>query len=304
MSKRKGMSLSTRRALHGYAFVLPFIIGFIFMILSPFLLYIVMGFNEVTAGDSGITLTPVGWENYQNVLFQEPHFLQNLTASLKDLLIEGSCVIIFSFFIATVLNQKFRGRGVVRAIFFLPVIVASGAAALSQNDALSTSALSAITDMSKQAEHMSQFNLTEFLMNLIGLSGTSILEIVTVLTEEFYVIVISSGVQILIFLAGLQGISPSLYEAAHIDGATGWESFWKVTFPIISPLILVNAVYTVVDFMGSSNNQMINTMYEYSMGSSKFGLSSAMGTIYFGLVFLLLGLIFLVVSKFIVYDDR
>lgn len=304
MKNKKGLSLSSKRSLHGYVFILPFLIGFVFLVLSPLLLYLVIGFNKVSAGTSGINLEYVRLKNFEDVLFEDPDFLQNLLLSLKDLLIQGSCVIIFSFFIAVVLNQRFRGRGFARAIFFLPVVVASGAAALSQNDALSSSAISAITDMTSNSAHMSSFSLLEQLMNLFGGGNDFILDIVSALTEAFYTIVISSGVQILIFLAGLQGISPSLYEAAHIDGATAWESFWKITFPMISPLILVNAVYTVVDFMGNSNNTMINNMYELSMGSGKYGLSSAMGIFYFGIVFLILGFIFAVVSKFVVYDDR
>lgn len=301
MSSKKGLSLAARRSMHGYVFILPFILGFLFLVLSPFLLYIVIGFHKVSAGTSGINLEYVGLKNFSDVLFEEPDFLQNLLASLRELLIQGSFVIIFSFFIAVVLNQQFPGRGFVRAVFFLPVIVASGAAALSQNDALSISAITVISDTG--SDH--SFSLLQGLMNLFGGASSDLLfGIVSELTENFYNIVISSGVQILIFLAGLQGISPSLYEAAYMDGATAWESFWKITFPMISPLILVNAVYTVVDFMGNSSNAMINTMYEYSMGRGKYGISSAMGIFYFGLVFVLLGLIFAVVSKFVVYDDK
>lgn len=301
MSSKKSLSLATKRSLHGYVFIMPFFLGFLFLVLSPFLLYIVIGFNKVSAGTSGINLEYVGLKNFTDVLFEEPDFLQNLLTSLQQLFVQGTFVIIFSFFIAVILNQQFPGRSFARAIFFLPVIVASGAAALSQNDALSISAITVISDTGSD----SSFSLLQGLMNLFGgVSSDLLFGIVTELTENFYNIVISSGVQILIFLAGLQGISPSLYEAAYMDGATAWESFWKITFPMISPLILVNAVYTVVDFMGNSSNAMINTMYEYSMGRGKYGISSAMGIFYFGLVFVILGLIFAIVSKFVVYDDK
>ena len=149
MNKRKKLvSLANKRAVCGYFFILPFLIGFVFLILSPFLLYMVMGFNKITAGESGITLTNVGWKNYVDVLFNEPDFFQNVASSIGNLLITGICVIIFSFFMAVILNQKFHGRGIARAVFFLPVVIASGACALSQNDALSSSALAAITDIS------------------------------------------------------------------------------------------------------------------------------------------------------------
>lgn len=302
--RRRGLSLSAKRSLHGYLFILPFLLGFIFLILSPLLLYVVMGFNKISAGSSGITLNYVGWKNFSDVLFSETDFFQDTATSIGNLFLTGTCIVIFSFFISTILNQKFKGRGVARAIFFLPVVVASGSAALSQNDALSNSAISAITGMTAQAGNVSQLNLVDILMNLLGSSGSSVIQLVVTLITEFYIIVMSSGVQILIFLAGLQTISPSLYEAAYMDGATAWESFWKITLPMISPLILVNSVYTIVDFMSSPNNNIINKMYQYSIEGSKFGLSSAMGTIYFGIVFLILGIVFLVMSRFIVYEDR
>lgn len=305
MKKKKRMlSLSTKRSLHGYLFILPFIIGFIFLVASPFILYIVIGFNKLTAGSGGIILTNVGLSNFSDALFSETDFFQSVVNSIGDLFLTGTCIIIFSFFISTVLNQKFKGRGLARAIFFLPVVIASGSAALNQNDVLSNSAISLITGMTQQANHMMQFNLAYTLMNMIGTTGFPIVRIVLTFIKEFYIIAMSSGVQILIFLAGLQTIPPSLYEAALIDGATAWESFWKITLPMISPLILVNSVYTIVDYMSSPSNGVINELYQYSVVGTKFGLSSAMGTIYFGLVFTLLGIVFAIMSKFIVYEDR
>ena len=307
-ARKTRLSLTGRRALHGYLFILPFLLSFFFLILSPLILYVAMAFNKITAGaggGSGITLTPVGWENFENVLFNEQTFLQELIASLQDLLLTGTCTVIFSFFMATVLNQKFRGRGIARAIFFLPVVVASGAAALSQGDALSASAISVITDMSAVNGYSHGFSLPVLLMQLLGDSGASRLGgVVFPLIRQFYTIAMSSGVQILIFLAGLQSVPLSLYEAAHIDGATPWESFWKITFPMMTPMILVCVVYTIVDFMSGMQNSVINTMYEYSTLRSEYGMSSAMGSIYFGIIFLLLGIVVAVVSRFVIYNDR
>ena len=307
MNKRKKLvSLANKRAVCGYFFILPFLIGFVFLILSPFLLYMVMGFNKMTAGESGITLTNVGWKNYVDVLFNEPDFFQNVASSIGNLLITGICVIIFSFFMAVILNQKFHGRGIARAVFFLPVVIASGACALSQNDALSSSALAAITDISTSlGDGTGTSTLSTIFIDMLGVSfGDGFVEIIGQVLDQFYNIVMMSGVQILIFLAGLQGISPSLYEASQIDGATGWENFWKITFPLISPLILVNSVYTIVDYMGGASNSVINQLYKYSTEGSKYGLSSAMGTIYFAIVYVILGVVFVVMSRFVHYEER
>ena len=108
----------------------------------------------------------------------------------------------------------------------------------------------------------------------------------------------------LIFLAGLQSISPAIYESCSIDGASSWETFWKITFPMISPMILVNAVYTVIDsFTSADNNVMryIDTIYEEGDGMVK---SSAMSWIYFLIVLILLGIVGGIISSFIFYQRK
>lgn len=303
--RKSRLSLSTKRSLYGYAFIAPFLIGFIFLILSPLILYGVMGFSKVSAGDGGMELSYVGTKNFEDILFRQTDFFPNIAASLSDLLLTGTCVIIFSFFMAVLLNQKFHGRAFVRAIFFLPVVIASGACALSQSDALSTSALSVLADVgTAMGEEADGFTLYGFLIQMLQVSvDEGFSDLIVAIIDRFYTVVMMSGVQILIFLAGLQGISPSLYEASRIDGATGWESFWKITFPMIGPLILVNSVYTVVDYMSGSTNLVINQMYKLSSEGSKYGLSSAMGLIYFGLVYLLLGVVFAIASRLVHYED-
>jgi len=303
--KKKFLTLSTKRSLCGYLFVLPFYIGFIFLVLSPILLYFYLSFCKLSVGDKGLSMKYIGFENFNTVLFEEIDFLPNVLSSFADLLVTGTSILIFSFFIAVILNQKFHGRAFVRAIFFLPVVIASGSAALSQSDALSMSAMSVITNVSNAlGEEASTTTLSNILINMLGFSyGYEFLNIIGEILNKFYLIIMSSGVQILIFLAGLQSVSPSLYEASKIDGATGWENFWKITFPLVSPLILVNGVYTVIDFLSGTSNNVVKELFRYTETISKFGLSSAMGTIYFGLIFVVLGLIFAITSKFIVYQD-
>ncbi len=114
----------------------------------------------------------------------------------------------------------------------------------------------------------------------------------------------NSGVQILIFLAGLQSISPSLYEASSVEGCTAWENFWKITFPMISPLILVNSIYTIIDVLGNTDNTIVNSLYRLSILESKYGLSSAMGLVYFVVIFAILGVAMFLISKIVFYEDR
>ena len=304
VKRKRSLSLSNRRSLFGYVFISPFIIGFIFLVMSPLLLYFTMAFNKISAGESGINLTFVKWQNYIDVLFEQQTFLQDSVSSLSQLLIMSLSILTFSFFIAIILNQKFVGRGLARTIFFLPVLVASGAAALSQNDTLSNSAITLITGGSSSSASHIGTTVAQVILNMLGLNfQSSFFSVVSTIMNQFYQITMMSGVQILIFLAALQTISPSLYEASSVEGATSWENFWKITFPMLSPMILVNAVYTIIDYMSSTSNGVVNEIYKYSVDGTKYGISSAMGTIYYGMVYMILIILFIVVSKFIVYEN-
>ncbi len=304
MKKQQRIStMKIRRAVSGYVFISPFIIGFIFLMLMPFILYIFMGFSEQTVGNGGIEFKLIGFDNYYKALFEETDFITNVFSSIGDLLITFPAILLYSLFIAIILNQKFRGRGLARAIFFLPVLIASGAAAAGQDDALMNSAVSAVLGTSTDGE--GTLNLTAVLMDMLGSSlDPSFFSVIETLVNKIYDIVMSSGVQILIFLAALQSISPSLYEASAIEGATGWENFWKITLPMISPMILVNSVYTIIDVMGSSSNSVVNSLYSLAMGEFEYGLSSAMGTIYFGITIAILGIVVFVMSKTVYYENR
>lgn len=303
MKKSKGSStLNIRRAISGYVFISPFVIGFIFLMLMPFILYIFMGFSEQTVGDGGINFKLAGFDNYYQAIFEETDFITNVFSSIGDLLITFPAILLYSFFIAIILNQKFPGRGFARAVFFLPVLIASGSAAV-QNDALMNSAVSAVLGTAEDSTDT--LNLTAVLMDMLGSSlDSSFFSVIETLVNKIYTIAMSSGVQILIFLAALQSISPSLYEASSIEGATGWENFWKITLPMLSPMILVNSVYTIVDIMGSASNSVVNKLYSLAMNEFEYGLSSAMGTIYFGLTIIILGIVVFVMSKMVYYENR
>mgnify|MGYP002411047827 CR=1 FL=1 len=302
---KKRMTLSGKRSAAGLLFISPFLIGFIFLIASPLILYIVMSFTDKTINDSatGIIFTPVGFKNYYEALFVQIGFLEDVLSSLGSLLVCLPSIILYSFFIAVILNQKFKGRTFARAVFFLPVLIASGAAAIGQGDALVSSAMSAISGAA--GEDRSGINLTMTVMDFLGTSlDPAFFRIINTLTQKIYEIVMSSGVQILIFLAGLQTISGQLYEAADIEGATAWEKFWKITLPMVSPLILVNCVYTIIDSMGNANNKLVAQLYSLSLEKFKYGLSSAMGTMYFGVIFLVLGILIFFISKGVFYENR
>ena len=300
--RRRG-SLSTRRARVGWLFVLPFLIGFVFLFLSPLIMYVQMSFSNMEPGVGYIKFTGAGWEHYRDILFVKQDFIKEVFASVGNLLINCPVVLLFSFFIATLLNQRFHGRGLARALFFLPVITASGIAYTisAESDVMSSLAfLNGDTASPDSVNFMG--GVYSLLRDIFG--DISFTDYVTTIVDRIYTIAISSGVQILIFLAGLQTISPALYEASSIEGATGWDNFWKITLPMISPMIVVNTVYTLIDSMTGLSNSMIQKIYTEAMTKSNYCYSAAMGILYFTVSIILLTITVLIVNRLAFYENR
>lgn len=303
--KKKSISLEQKRIRWGYIFALPFAVGFVLFFLSPLILYVILGFSKLSLTNQGMQLNPVGLENFRQVLFVRVGYFEQVLKSLGELLLTSPAIVLYSLFVATLLNQEFKGRGAVRAIFFLPVIMASGIAAVSNNDSLMGHAIHALSGDVSLTGDGDNTSMVKGLMDLLGASfSPQMFSFVSNLVGKIYTITMSSGVQILIFLAGLQGISPSLYEAPSIEGATSWENFWKITLPMISPVVLVNSVYTIVDQLGGASNAVIMDMYDTALKQNQFGFSSAMGLIYFSLIFIVVGFVIFIMSKFVYYEDR
>lgn len=308
--RKRGASLDVRKARAGWIFVLPFVLSFIIIYLPIVIDSIKYSFNKIKIGQGGgYTLEFVGWENYQEALFVDPSFVQKLTSGIQQLIFDIPAIVIFSLFIAVLLNQKMVGRAAFRAIFFIPVIISTGIIdkidqANTMLDYMDTTE-GGINDGSGQNttnEILSAVDIERLFENMKV--GTELVEYVVSMVNNIYNIINRSGVQMLIFLAGLQSISPAIYESCDIDGATAWETFWKITFPMISPMILVNAIYTVIDsFTSQSNTVMsyISDTYDKAGGNV---LSSAMAWIYFLIVLLIIGLVSALLSGYVFYQKR
>ncbi len=305
--KRKIASLERKKARAGWVFVLPFVIGFVLVYLPIIWNSIYLSFHSiqiVTGG--GYTLEWVGLENYQYALFTDTSFVETLVTGLGELAFDIPAILIFSLFMAVLLNQKMAGRAVFRAIFFIPVILSTGImeAVEGQNILGAMMESTSSTDGSQNStasEIVSSLDIERLFASMK--IGQGLVEYVTGMINQIYDIVNRAGVQMLIFLAGLQSISPAIYEACRIDGATSWETFWKITFPMISPMILVNGVYTIIDsFTTDSNSVMsyINTVYQ---GGNQVQ-SSAMSWMYFLLVMLILAAAVGIFSAYVFYQKR
>ena len=313
--KRKIASLDRRKARAGWIFVLPFVIGFI-------LIYLPMVFDSIKLSFTEIKYLPgggfdpqwVGFENYEYALFTNPNFVQTLISGLKQLIFDIPAILIFSLFMAVLLNQKMVGRAAFRAIFFIPVVLSTGImesidAQNILNDYMDgAGGIDDGSGSSAASEIVTAMDIQRLFANMK--IGTELTDYVVGMVNDIFNIVNRSGVQMLIFLAGLQSISPAIYESCSIDGATAWETFWKITFPMISPMILVNAIYTVIDSFTSSSNTMMRLIYDTFEGKSELAssgsraLSSAMGWIYFTIVILIIAVVSAVMSAYIFYQRR
>ena len=308
--RKKQRNLRRRNAITGYFFISPFIIGFLVFLLKPMIESFRMSFCNVLIaaaqkeGGKGFILEPItgGWKetNYYRAFFYDPYFKDRLVDSLKNMAIQVPAILVFSFFIALLLNQEFKGRGFVRAIFFLPVILSSGViVGLEYNNSL----MSGMQDVIKEAGDGINITATlETILRTTGLGG-KVLDPVFKIIEAVYDVALASGIQIVIFISGLQTVSSSMYEAAKIEGATAWESFWKITFPLVSSMILVNLVYTTVDFLMRTDNQAMVSITEKVNPQMEYGLSAAMAWSYFGIVAAVLGLLAAIISKKVYYYE-
>lgn len=310
--KKSRISYEKKKGLYGYGFIAIWIIGVIYMFIVPIFksAWYSMCYTElVTTADQaaqrGMTSAGIYTEwnnfgNYEEALFKNQDYLPKLTESLGAMVPQVIVVMIFSLFIALLLNQKFRGRTFARAVFFLPVLVATGPVLAVIKGDISTNGISS----GEQFSALFQTDLVDELLQFLGIYNLNQQLTVTIqtITSDIFNLLWSAGIQILIFLAALQQIPVSAKEAASMEGATGWEFFWKITFPMISPMILANLIYTVIDTFIDSENPVMSIVLAQSRGL-RYGLSAAMAWIYFLIVAVALAIIVAIVSKFVFYEN-
>ena len=299
-------TLAERKALKGWLFVLPFVLGFILVYLPIIIDSICFTFMTVdikldAAGYSYTQTTSHGFEFYKK-MWEDSDFTKALLGGLRDLALEVPAIVIFSLFIAVILNQKMLGRAVFRAIFFVPVILSTGLMeAITASGFSEAEAVDDGTGGNAANDFISLMDISG-LFGMMAIGSPLVLKVVS-LVNDIFDIISYSGVQMLIFLAGLQSISPAIYEAARIDGASAWETFWKITFPMISPMILVNGIYTIIDSFTRTQNPVMKFIDGVYTGQSQ-SLATAEYWLYFLIVFLVLAVFAGIVSAYVFYQRR
>ena len=300
-----------KKGLYGYGFIALWFIGTLWLFIMPVLtslwyslcntkLLDKAGALEVGMTSAGIYTEWNGFYNFTKAFTIDTTFLPKLGTALGEILPNTIVIMIFSLFIAVILNQKFRGRTLARAIFFLPVLIATGPVISVINGDMTSQGVSDAAQFSTLFKTDLVTELMEFL-GIYNLNQT-FTDIIKDITSGVLNLVWNSGIQILIFLSALQTIPPSAKEAASIEGATAWEFFWKITFPYISPMILSNLIYTVIDAFVSTDNVVM----EYVLAQSRnweYGYSAALAWIYFAIVGACLGIICVIINRFAYYEN-
>ena len=292
--KKPHLTIEGRKALSGRLFILPFTVGFILFFLKPALESLLFVFNDVSLKVGGFTMEFVGMKNLKYIFLTDPDFNKNLVPSMTSLLYKVPVIIIASLFFAVVLNAKFRGRTLVRAIFFLPVIIASGVVMeIINSDTFATSLISSSEGM-KSTVTASSYGLTSLLVDM-GVSE-KVVSYFSYISSNLYDLMWRTGIQMIIFLAALQSISPVLYEASSMEGASAWENFWMITIPMISPMILINVIYTIIDTFTDSANVVMNQINSV-FADQQYDRAAAMSWVYFLVIGLLLALVLFISTR-------
>ena len=297
-------TMRARQARRGVLFILPFIIGFVVFMIRPLYQSLQMSLydTKLIAGQ-GFELTRFGLQNYKYAFQVDPYFNQYLVEEIERMAVNSIATLALSFVVAVILNQEFKGRVWARAIFFLPVILSSGVlpGIESQNEFYNM-----MQGIAEDVASSSNVDLSAALRELLAVSGigSGMFGVLFDMIDHIYDIVMSSGIQIIVFLSGLQSIPGSLYEAADVEGCTAWESFWKITFPMVSPLLLVNCIYTIIDFFMKNDNRVMERINDVMYLQFRFGESSAMSWIYFGVAMGFIALSSFIISKGVHYYEE
>lgn len=276
-----------KRQEKGWFFVFPFLIGFAAFFALPLWQSIVFSFSKVNIGEDPIN---VGWANYIFLFNKNPQFKIDMITTFQTLIPQVAIIIFFSLFVAVILNQKFFGRTLVRALFFLPVIITAGAVIMLMRTQIFADAGN-VTNV-----YLFKSTALRDMLLRSGFSGTLVYQI-TNYVNSIFTYTWKSGVQILLFLAALQGVPRMYYEAAAVEGASAWDAFWKITLPLISPVLFINVIYTIVDTFTDTENPVLKSIYVSITKDHQFGLGAAQAWMYFIVIALVVAIAYFFIGR-------
>lgn len=277
--KSSRLSLHTKDQLKGLVFVSPFILGVLLFFVYPITLSLRLSLGDITS-IVGMKVKIIGFSNYTRAFLVDVNFVPMFLDTIRQTLVKFPLTIVLSLIIAILINRDIACRGLFRVIFFIPFLLGVG---------------EVMQQLLNQGVDRAVLNVMDGRLipyNVLSYFGDTIMEAVSTIMGLLVTVLWGSGVQILLFLSGLQSISPALYEAAKIDGATEWEIFWKVTVPMISPILLLNLIYTIVDSFTNISNPMLAYIQSNGFSNGEFEFGAAMGWIYFAFVGVVVAAVF------------
>ncbi len=311
LNKKSRISYERKKQLYGYAFIALWIVGTIYMFIIPLVESVRYSLSSTAVASANNYTNYPGmtgpgiyceWNNFQNYIdlfTNDPDYVPNLVSSLSAMPGDTFMILVFSLFIALLLSQKFKGRGLARAIFFIPVLVATGPVLSIINGDMGSQGVGDASQFSS----LFQVDMVDSFLEFMGFSNISqsMADKLGQVASGLFNLIWRCGIQTIIFLSALQQIPTSAKEAAQMEGATGWEFFWKITLPTISPMILANIIYTVIDCFIDAANPVMKQVVAKSVAQFH-GLSAAMAWTYFLIVGVALGIVTAIISKFVFYQ--
>ena len=293
MKKKHTKGIEARKSRYGFMFILPWVIGFILFFLIPIIQSLVYSFNTIQITNDGISTEFVFLDNYITLIQKDPDYLKLLQSSIISFVYSLPLILVISIVLALVLNQKFKGRVIFRALFFLPVIISTGVVMELVFTTISDSNTAFGVSDSITANMFS----VESIMESLDLP-VQIAKYIQIAVSNIFDLIWSCGIQIILFIAGLQSIPTSIYEASKVEGATKWEEFWFITFPQISRITLLVAIFTMLEIFTDNRNALISNAY-IRMTAGVYDKTSAMLWFYFAIVAVIMGILVAAYNKFL-----
>lgn len=297
LAEKKKSLLSKRRESGGYIFILPWLIGTLIFFIYPFIQSIYFAFCDLTFSEKGLVKKFTGLENFRVVFFENPEVFQKLVNSVTQMLTELVLIITLSFILSIILNQNFHGKTFARAVFALPLIVSSGVLLSIFKTSVFSQSQEAIAETT-----VFQASGVQAMLESAGV-GQGLINTIVGWVNSLVDMLWKSGVQIIVFLSGIQSIPPSYYEVCDIEGATAWQRFWRVTFPIMMPFCFLNIIYTIIDSFTYQSNPVMLQIMQY-FGNLQYAFSNALALAYFVVIIIIIGIIAKLISGHIVYIDK
>lgn len=296
MKTKKHKGIESLKSRYGLMFVTPWLIGLVLFFAIPLINSVRFSFSDVSLTNSGIVSEFTGISHYRRLVTEDAQYVNNLTSSLSDFAYSLPLIVILSLVLAVILNQKFHGQVFARAIFFLPVIIATGVImTLMTSEYMEVSVVATSTETSSGA-YTSEMIDFDSLLSSLGIKN-ELAEFFSKYIGNIFNLIWSCGIQIVLFIAGLQTIPEQLYEASRVEGATKWEEFWLITLPMLSQVLILVVVYTAVDLLTSSGNRVMTQAYDLMQNSRVYDKSSAMLWTYFLIIGLVMTVLFLIYKK-------